>query len=277
MNRFWKLLHWEITRFGKMYGVLWLVTLLSQFIGIIVFSIQYMNLVNEQMFRGNLSAAEYAVRSGKTGFHYYSQTLWFSAPIALCAAALLLYVFMIWYREWFGKNTFAYRLLMLPISRMSVYLAKLGAILLFVLGLVAFQLLTLPLQILLFNSMIPSQLRESLSTADVILYNDLLRMLAPRHFIEFVLFYTAGLMAVLVIFTAILLERSFRLKGAAAGIVYGFAAGFLFISPILVTENWFQNYFYPGEVVTMEILVGSLIIGVSLWFSSYLLRKKVTV
>ena len=40
--------------------------------------------------------------------------MWFLGPIALCIAALIIYVFFIWYRDWLGKNTFAYRLLMLP-------------------------------------------------------------------------------------------------------------------------------------------------------------------
>jgi hypothetical protein len=278
MNSYWKLLNWEINRFGKLYGVLLLLTLLSQFVGVFLFANNFINRANDAMYKDSLSLAEYAVKSGKATFeNYSSSSSWFMAPIALCAAALLLYVFLIWYREWFGKNTFAYRLLMLPTSRMNVYLAKTGAILLFVLGLVAFQLLILPMQILVFNSIIPSELRDSVSFASLIKLHPYFRMLIPRTFIEFVLYYGAGLMAVIVVFTAILLERSFRLKGMVAGVAYGIAAGFLFLSPVLITERWIPNYFYTSEVFLMELVVGIMILCGSLWFSSYLLRKKVSV
>jgi hypothetical protein len=278
MNRYWKLLGWEISRFGKLYAALLLVTLLSQFAGVFLFANESMNNINGAMYKDSLSVADIVARSGKINFGNYSNSnLWFMAPIALCAASLLLYVFLIWYREWFGKNTFAYRLLMLPTSRMNVYLAKTSAILLFVLGLVAFQLLTIPLQILVFNSIIPSELRDSVSIVGLVRGNPYLGLLIPRHFIEFVLYYSVGLMGVIVVFTAILLERSFRLKGMAAGVAYVIVAGFFFLSPLLITDKWFPNYFYPIEVFFMEVVVGILVISSSLWFSSFLLRKKVTV
>ena len=36
----------------------------------------------------------------------------------------MIYVFFIWYRDWLGKYTFAYRLLMLPTTRINIYFAK---------------------------------------------------------------------------------------------------------------------------------------------------------
>lgn len=277
MKPYLKLLNWEINRFGKVYAVLWLVTLLSQFAGVLRFATNYVNRANEEMHRNSLSIAEYAARYSKANYELYTSSLWFTGPIALCAAALLLYVFLIWYREWIGKNTFAYRLLMLPTSRMNVYLAKAGTIFLFVLGLVALQVLILPLQILVFDSIIPSELRNSVSVSELIKHHPILHLLIPRYFIEFVLFYCTGIMVVIIIFTAIMLERSFRIKGIALGISYGIAAVFLFLSPLIITQSWFANYFYPVEILWMEVVMGILIICSSLWLSSFLLRKKVSV
>lgn len=278
MNRFWKLLSWEINRFSKLYAVLLLITLLSQFVGVILFANTSMNNVNEAIHRDSLSVAEFVARSGKINLRQFvTDSSWFMAPIALCAAAILLYVFLIWYREWFGKNTFAYRLLMLPTSRMNIYLAKTSAILLFVLGLVTFQLMILPLLIFTFNSMIPSELRDFVSIEDLIKRPSYLGVLIPQYVIQFILYYTAGLMGVIVIFTAILLERSFRVKGIVAGVAYGAGAGFLLISPLLITQTWFPNYFYYSEFFLMQVVVELLILSGSLWFSSFLLNKKVTV
>ena len=90
---------------------------------------------------------EFIEHYGKMSFLNFSQSAWFLGPIAVCGVTLIIYVFFIWYRDWFGKNTFSYRLLMLPTARINVYLAKATTILLYVLGLVALQLLLLPIEV----------------------------------------------------------------------------------------------------------------------------------
>jgi hypothetical protein len=278
MNRFWKLLNWEINRFGKLYAVLLLVILLLQFVGVISFSFGFMDKANNIMDEGYLSLSQYVQNYGKITFEQYtSSSLWFTAPIALGAVSLLLYVLFIWYKEWFGKNTFVYRLLMLPISRMNIYLAKLGAIFLFVLGLVAFQLLILHLQRLTFNIMIRNELRDSVSMVEMIARNPYLHLFLPSHFVEFVFYYSLGVTAIIVVFTLILLERSFRIKGILAGAGYGVSMVFLVLLPLLIKTRWIKNYFYPSEIFWAIVVVIILIASGSLWFSAFLLNKKVTV
>ncbi|MEI7025833.1 hypothetical protein [Paenibacillus sp. y28] len=283
MKSYLKLLNWEINRFGKLYGVLLLVTLLSQTGGLIVYAVSYMSIMKEGMQRSALSLSDY-LASGRGGTislkAYTDESFWFSAPIALCAAALLLYVFMIWYREWFGRNTFAYRLLMLPTSRMNLYWAKLSAIMLFVWGLLAFQLLLLPLEQLLLNALLPGELRDFVPISQIVRsnYETMLSILIPRFFIVFMIYYGAGLLGVIVIFTAILLERSFRVKGIFAGILYAAAAVFIVFSLDILSEISSRGmWIYPSELYVLRIALGALIAGISVWFSSYLLRKKVTV
>ena len=278
MNRYWKLLSWELNRFSLFFMVLMLVTLFSQLIGVLLYAHSFMNRANSAMYNESITLAQFAENNGKVSFvNYSSSSLWFIAPVSLCAAVLILLVFFIWYREWFSKNSFIHRLLMLPTARMSIYTAKFSAIMLFVLGLVVFQLLILPLESLLFNAMIKSELRDSFSVVSMITMQPYLKMLIPRHFIEFVLYYSAGLMAIIVVFTAILLERSFRIKGIVAGVAYIIAAGFLFVAPSLITQLAFPNYFYNYEVFLMELLVGIMILIGSLWFSSFLINKKISV
>jgi hypothetical protein len=278
MNRYWKLLNWEISRFGKLYAVLLLATMLLQFVGVLLYAFGFMNSVNKTMDENSLTLSQYIVDHGKITFEYYlNSSLWFVAPIALGAVTLLLYVFLIWYKEWFGKSTFVYRLFMLPTSRMNVYLAKLTAILIFILGLAAFQLLIFQLQILTFNAIISSELRDSLSMVEIIARNPYLKLLYPSHFIEFLLYYSLGVMGIIVVFTAILLERSFRIKGIAAGVAYGITVVFLIVLPLLIKASWFPNYFYPSEIFWMVVVEAILITNGSLWFSSFLLNKKITV
>lgn len=278
MNRYGKLLNWEIVRFSKFYGALLLITLLSQFFGIWFEANSYMDRAEEMMDRNSLSAVQFAEQPGGTmSIANGYQSFWFEGPVSLCAATLLLYIFLIWYKEWFGKSTFAYRLLMLPTSRMNVYLAKLSAVVIFVLGLVAFQLMLIPIQISVFDAMIPSVFRQAVTIPELINSHPFLETLLPSYFIEFVVYYGAGVMGVVVLFTAILLERSFRYKGIAAGVVYCGAALLLILIPILLAEDWLRDYLFPSEVRILQVIIGICITGLSLWFSSYLLHKKVTV
>lgn len=277
MNRYGKLLNWEIVRFSKFYGALLVITLLSQFIGIWLEAITYMDRAEEMMDRNSISAIQFAEQYGRISISNGYQSIWFEGPISLCAAALILYIFLIWYKEWFGKSTFAYRLLMLPTSRMNVYLAKLSAVVLFVLGLLAFQLMLIPIQMSVFDAMVPGEFKQAITISSLIHSHPFLQTLLPSYFIEFVLYYGVGVMGVVVLFTAILLERSFRYKGIAAGVVYCGAALLLIIIPILLAEDWLRDYLFPSEVLILQVIIGICITGLSLWFSSYLLRKKVTI
>jgi hypothetical protein len=278
MNRFLKLLNWEINRFAKFYGVLLAITLISQLAGLMIFSNANVQSARNIMYQSSITLTEYAATHGKVQLVNYSRSsLWFTAPIALCATAMLLYVFLIWYREWYGKNTFAYRLLMLPTSRMNIYLAKASAIVLFALGLVAFQLAALKLQIFAFNSMVPAELREIETVSGLARSQAYLNLLIPRYFFDFVLNYGAGITLVCVLFTAIALERSYRVKGFIAGVAYVIAAVFLFLLPFILSYGWYRNYFYPIEVFRMAVAAVLLILICSLWLSSILMRKKITV
>jgi hypothetical protein len=278
MNRFWKLLNWEINRFSKLYAVILLTTLVLQFVGVLSYSFGFMTRANNLMNERYLSVSQYVVNYGRTNFEQITNnSLWFVAPIALGAVTLLLYVFLIWYKEWFGKNTFVYRLFMLPTSRMNIYLAKLGAIFLFVLGLAAFQLFILHLQMQTFNVIVSSELRDSVSLIELISRNIILRVLFPTHFIEFLFYYSMGATAIIVAFTLILLERSFRIKGIIMGIGYVGSMVFLVLLPLLIYQLWIKNYFYPSEVFWAVVAFMILIASGSLGFSAFLLNKKVTV
>lgn len=278
MNRYLKLVHYELTRFRWIYTSLFVLTLLSQFGGIYLYAHNTMKRINDAMVRESMSDAAYVLKYGTVGFFNYTlNSLWFMAPIALCITALILYVFMIWYRDWLGKNMFIYRLLMLPTSRLNIFLAKVSVIVLLVLGLISFQLLLLPLQSSLYNSLVPSIFRYSMPIFELITNHHLLNILIPQTFVEFVMYYGAGVMGVIIIFTTILMERSYRWKGLFAGIVYGAVACFVFFLPIILSETWFINYFYPMEIVLLEIIAGIIVICASMWLSFFLLKNKVYV
>ena len=190
MRNYLKLVNFEFNRFFKLYLTLIVITIVSQLIGVFINTQDYLNVVNETIRYERLSVEAYVNNYGKISFQLVIESLWFYGPVFLCVVSLLIYVFFIWYRDWFGKNTFIYRLLMLPTARVNLYLAKGTAILLFVLGLVSLQLLLLIIEVRIFEWIVPDELRS-----DYILgewgFNILFNLIYPKSITEF--FFIMGL------------------------------------------------------------------------------------
>ncbi|HJF32456.1 MAG TPA: hypothetical protein K8V56_11875 [Sporosarcina psychrophila] len=276
MKRYLKLVDFEVKRFLKLYLVLLGVTILSQIIGLIVESRAYLNRANVVIYKDLVPKDEFIEQYGKMSFLDFSQSVWFLGPIMLCGVVLIIYVFFIWYRDWFGKNTFSYRLLMLPTARINVYFAKATTILLFVLGLVALQIVLLPVESQVLQWMVPGEFRTDLSVNTITNIN-YLTTLFPSTFIEFVLYYSGGIAAVFIVFTAILFERSFRIKGIIYGILYCAVSILIFFAPIFINEFMLGNYFYPIELFFLELVAGLLVLACAIWTGNFLLKNKIRV
>jgi hypothetical protein len=183
----------------------------------------------------------------------------------------------IWYRDWLGKNTFIYRLLMLPTERITVYAAKATVIMLFTLGMVALQILFLHVDAQILKWMVPDEYRFDMTIRQMLTTFDSFGIIFPYSFAEFILHYGLGFIAMTVVFTMILFERSFRLKGILFGILYGIAAGFVFAMPLLLHFLVFNEKLYPNEIFTAEIVAALIILAASIWTSHILLKKKIRV
>ncbi|MGG0717256.1 hypothetical protein ABE096_06605 [Robertmurraya massiliosenegalensis] len=277
MNRYLKLVNFEFERFVKFYLVLIGVTILSQIVGLIITSKSYMSQANEEIYVNLMPQSDFLDQYGMMSFYNFSQTGWFMGPIALCIVALLIYVFFIWYRDWFGKNTFSYRLFMLPTERINIYFAKATTILLFVLGLVALQILLFPIESQVLKWMVPPEFRMDMSVLEITENLYFLYLLFPKTLIEFVLFYGTGMIAVFVIFTAILFERSYRLKGILYAIIYVGVSFLVTIGPLLIDSFILENYFYPMELFLLEIGAVLIVLVGALWIGNKLIKHKIRV
>ncbi|MHA0857988.1 hypothetical protein [Paenibacillus sp. CMAA1364] len=275
MKKYLKLLHMELDRFKYILAGLMGITALCQFGAVIWWSMNELSR-REEMIKQYESSV---VFSSYSFVDMISSTqILFFIPILLSIGVLVIYVFLIWYRDWFGRNAFIYRLLMLPGSRQHIYYAKATAILLFVFGLVSFQLAILPIEKLIFNMIIPSDIREPSHLLDIIGGNQALAMLIPENFDQFLLSYGLGMIAVLAIFTAILIERSYRRIGVLYAIVYLAVCSIATLFPIFIMEiSNGSGYLYPNEIFIIEVLMCISVLCVSVWFGCRLLAKKITV
>lgn len=271
MKRYLKLVHMEIHRFRFVLAALMGITAVFQISSFVSTLLRELSLVELEERDPARNPFSFALSIANSQF-------WSIIPILLCVAVLALYVFLIWYRDWVGRSTFIYRLLMLPTARRHIYLAKGTAILLFVFSLLSFQLLLLLIQSMLFNMIVPSEWRVDSFFAEVLRANQALELLLPLNFEQFIYSYGLGMIAVFAIFTAILLERSYRGIGILYGIGYLAACVVVVILPLLILEmDGNYAYLYPGEMLAMESALCILLPVASLFLGFRLLSKKISV
>nr|WP_304213937.1 hypothetical protein [Fredinandcohnia onubensis] len=276
MNRFLKLVNFEFSRFLKLYLILFGITVLCQMVGVIFEARRYVGRANKAIYEDLLSKSDFISHYGTMTIFRFSETLWFLGPIVLAGVTLLIYVFFIWYRDWLGKNTFSYRLLVLPTARLNIYLAKATTVLLLVLGLIALQLILVPVEMQIIKWLVPDEFRTDFSIA-TLSNHYYLGILFPMTIADFILIYGVGIVGVCVVFTAILFERSYRLKGIFFGILYAAVSILVFFAPILVNEFILGQYFYENELFYMEIGTCLLTLAGAIWIGNYLMNKKLRV
>ncbi|MDN5372809.1 MAG: hypothetical protein PWR19_1855 [Carnobacterium sp.] len=277
MKNYLKLVNFEFNRCIKLYFSLIGLTIVSQFIAVFIESRRYIGQLNEAVYQNKITKAQFLSENGEMSMFWVVNNIWFLLPILICVTAVLFYSFYIWYVEWKGKNTFIYRLLMLPTSRMTVFWSKLTTISLMIFGLVSIQLILLLVESQLLKLLVTSDIRLDLSLQQLSEMSYYLSLFMPQSFLSFIIYYGTGFVLLFLAFTTILFERSFRFKGIIMGIGFSVVLFLVFLSPIIASDIFGFNWLYPGEILITEIILGLLIIAISCWMSHYLLNKKVTV
>ncbi|RCW47414.1 hypothetical protein [Paenibacillus prosopidis] len=277
MNRYLKLFHMEVHRFRWMLAILMGITAACQISALIWTLTKELYRRREPVPQdiGNtfqVSAPEQLTFEWAMA----NNQLLFILPILICISVLALYIFFIWYRDWIGRHTFIYRLLVLPTARRNLYLAKISAFLLFVFGFVSFQLVLMPILNVIFKLIVPADQRADSHIVDAISRNLALVELIPRQFEQFLYYYGMGTIAVLAIFTAILLERSYRRLGILYGVLYLSGCVLAVMSPSLLFDSR-HPYLYPNELYAAELIMFVFVLCISVWLGIRLLAKKITV
>lgn len=278
MKKFIRLVNFEFERFSKFLFVLLGILVSSQVLGNIAHAYSYMRSVNERMpiMQNNPELVMDAI--GPYSVINFTQSFWFEAPIVLCIISLLFYTFFIWYREWLAKNTFAYRLLMLPMNRITLLFAKLTVLILGIFTILAVQLGLLIALDFISSSLVASKFFVSLPITATIEANMLLFTFLPTNGVQFLLTYLVGFACIMVTFTSILIERSFRRRGALLGLFYGGLYGSLMLLSLTI-NSWFpfQVEFYTSETIQLALGFSILFTLLSYWLSHRLLHNQITI
>lgn len=277
MKHYLQLVNFEINRFMKLYLLLAIFVGVVQTATVIFEASSYMQIVKSRVSRG-MTPEQFINENWRFSLAEVVYTNGFMFPIIIAIAGLVFYMFFIWYRDWYARNPFVYRLLTLPTDRMNVYFAKLTTIMLTVFGMLAFQIIMLGFYRQLVEWIVPVVYRENLSIGMIVNSSIYLRMLIPNSFPEFITIYINGLVVVIVAFTIVLMERSYKWIGLVLGIVYAAVALILYALPIIIQYAIYNNsYLYYAELYWLEMGILALIVVVSLVISNYLIKRKVTV
>src|SRR5699024_435522 len=115
MNRYIKLVSFEINRMMKLYISVLSIAVIIQFATVWIERSKYLTSIKNIVTSKQIKT--FLMDKGNISLERVVNNPLFTFSIILCAVFILFYIFMIWYRDYFGKNTFIYRLLMLPSSR----------------------------------------------------------------------------------------------------------------------------------------------------------------
>lgn len=279
MNRYLKLVHMEVHRFRWVLAALMGLTAIFQISSLLWIVKRELKLRAEQKLR-NLGADSFSAPSSENltfEWAMFNTQFWFILPILISISVLGVYIMLIWYRDWLGRSTFIYRLLMLPSARSQLYWAKITAILMFVFVMISYQLALLPVEHFIFNLAVPADSRADSHIVDAITANQALVHLIPRRFEQFLYSYGLGTLAVLVIFTALLIERSYRRTGILYGLLYLAGCAFVIFLFLSTTTSGLGGYFYPGELYMILIAVCIAVTITSIWLGLRLIKRKISV
>lgn len=278
MKNFTKLVNFEFNRFLKLYVTLLIIVYGIQTAGVLFHTFKFKKLTNDIVMRGEMTELEFTEMYGVFSMEDFTMSILYTLPIYVGIAAIAFYAFFIWYRDWFAKHTFIYRLLTLPTQRMNIYLAKLTTMLLITLGYAALQIVMIAFHSKLTKWIIPQAFRYDYSLYESVNLTSQYSLVLTGNAFDFFITYAFILTAIIVIFTAVLFERSYRWKGLVIGIVYAFIIFLLIVVPFTVMFLfYYQPRIYPEEALFIQLGIMLIIVVTSLFISRHLMNKKVSV
>ncbi|UUI04056.1 hypothetical protein NP439_05035 [Oceanobacillus jeddahense] len=276
MKLFGKLVNFEFRRFLPIYITLLAVVFLIQAASVVFHAFVMKSDITESVVKYGMSKEQFLYDNGLVSMVNILPGFMFTMPIVIAAVTIFIYILFIWYRDWLGKNTFIYRLLMLPVKRIQLFFSKGAAILIFVFGLIAYQIAILPVLQLILKMIIPVDYRQDLTAQGMIRSFYYLKLLLPEHFIDFIINYSFGISFVILLFTMILIERSYRFRGIIMAAFYGIGALILVFSPYIL-QVILEGYFYENELLWMQFAIAIIVSIISIFFSNHLLNRKIRV
>jgi hypothetical protein len=195
-----------------------------------------------------------------------------SMALGVAILFCLLYATIIWYRDYYSKSKTIYTLLSLPQPRFNIYLAKLIMVIVMIYGVIACQFLFWYIDLNIIKILagisspnfanVYSNMMQSVNQINVV----------SPYLLDFLMIDLFGvILAVVVIFTGVLIERSFKKVGVLLG------GGYILITIIGYVFIIGLDSGILGNLLLNHIMYYIVLLMVSILISYRLINKRVCV
>lgn len=209
------------------------------------------------------------IKNGGLIYSLYILSLFF---MILAIIWCLYYTLLIWYKDFSNKTKVVYTLFTLPYNKFNIFISKLITVVSFIYGVLVTQHILWILEIFIIKSFTGIDISEIIH---IINYNNSMSFLImglPIYPLEIFMYYVIGpILAVIVLFTGVLIHKSFDKLGGFLGLCYIAIVGFVYMF-ISTTSMIFTD-----ELLKNHILYYAIIGGLSLIISYRLLNKRIHV
>ncbi|MCI9062505.1 hypothetical protein [Romboutsia sp.] len=192
--------------------------------------------------------------------------------VAFSVLLCLLYSLVIWYRDYFSKSKTIATLLMLPQKRFNIYISKFITVTSMIFGVISVQFLFWFIDLVIIKAILNVNVDGFTNVFETILANqNRFSNLIFNQPIDFLMIDVFGvIIAVVVIFTGVLMERSYKKIGIILGGGYIFVSIILYI--IFLTTQYAQ---YVDILLKVQISYYIVIFVISILISRALLNKRI--
>ena len=274
MNKILTLYNIEFKRIYKLYFALIGMLFLGNLAGL---AISIKNSV-KGISMDNKLPMNISILKTNTGYEFVNtftvEDIYIYGTIALGIAVLmcLLYALIIWYRDYYSRSKTIYTLLCLPQSRFNIYLSKLITIVIMIYGTIVSQFVFWYINLTIVKNLAGIQSPIFLNIFKNMMHSVRVPNIVSPNIVEFLMVDIIGvILAVVVIFTAVLIERSVKKVGVILGLLYISLAIFGYLYLFKFSRLLLLN------LLTVHIGYYIFLFMISLLLSYYIMNKKISI
>lgn len=274
MNKILNLYNIELKRIYKLYFALIGMVFIANIAGV---AISIKNSVERISLDNNLPMN---VNSLKTNVGYdfintftvHDIHIYGTVILGVAVLMCLFYALIIWYRDYYSRSKTIYTLLCLPQPRFNIYLSKLITVVVMIYGIIASQLLFWYIDLNIVKNLGGIQSPGFVNIFKNMMHvNEGINIVSP-NIIEFLMIDVIGvILAVIVIFTAVLIERSIKKVGIILGILY------IVLSIVGYFYLFGLSYEFLLNLLYVHIGYYIFLFIISIGLSYYMINKKISV
>lgn len=187
--------------------------------------------------------------------------------VGLVVVLCLVYSIVIWYRDFLGKNRTSYTLFTLPIDKFNIYISKALTVTMMIYGIIIAQIFAWIIEVFVISGLSGVGITKAISS---VIRNSMFREgLIRLYTIDFIMINIIGVvLAVVVIFTGIMIQMAFKRKGVILGSLY-------VVSSIIIYGYLTGQSAFTDRVLVVHSIYYIILFALSITISHKLLNKRV--